>query len=133
MLTQEQFDTALNGIRSQGGPSSDTNGRCLYRNPNGRKCVIGWLIDDSKYDPNYEGRSASGVFEGRSASGVFDVFWRSDEGQQLDDLQACHDDATNDIEFFPEFERRMKAFADKYGFHYSPIAALSPAQTEETR
>lgn len=38
------------GIQSYCGGSN-----CLYRAPNGRKCVVGWLIPDDKYSSEFEG------------------------------------------------------------------------------
>lgn len=37
------------GIQPCGGSN------CLYRAPNGRRCAVGWLIPDDKYDSKFEG------------------------------------------------------------------------------
>lgn len=52
---------ALHGMIKQGGGSVSGGGQCLYRSTGGKKCFIGWMIPDSKYDKKWdqstEGRS----------------------------------------------------------------------------
>jgi hypothetical protein len=55
MNKQEIFDTVVKGILAQGGESFDhKKGFCVYKNSNGRKCAIGQLISEEKYNPEVE-------------------------------------------------------------------------------
>jgi len=54
MTAQEVFDTAVNGIREQGGRSVNSAGNCMYRSEDGRKCAAGQLMPDSAYDKTME-------------------------------------------------------------------------------
>jgi len=47
MTPQEMFDTALNGVLGQGGPSVDKGGNCIYRRADGRRCAAGWILPDA--------------------------------------------------------------------------------------
>jgi len=42
---------------------SSSGNQCLYRSPEGNKCAIGLVIDDSDYIPEIESKSASKAFE----------------------------------------------------------------------
>ena len=53
---QETFDIVASHLLRQGRRSVDSEGRCLYRGPNGLKCGAGCLIPDELYDPDIEGR-----------------------------------------------------------------------------
>ena len=49
---QDAFDRAVRGLLLQGRQSrgeSPGGNVCLYRNPEGLKCVAGWLIDEEYY------------------------------------------------------------------------------------
>jgi len=55
MKNQEIFDKAYLGLKSQGFIRSVSSGiSCVYRGPEGRKCAVGWLIPDEKYDPKFD-------------------------------------------------------------------------------
>lgn len=44
---QETFNTVWNGLKSQGfAKSSNEDGDCMYRHPDGLKCAAGWLIPE---------------------------------------------------------------------------------------
>jgi hypothetical protein len=50
------FNTVCIGLASQNWQQSmnEETDDCLYRHPDGKKCVIGWLISDSLYKPEME-------------------------------------------------------------------------------
>lgn len=52
---QACLERATLGLVQQNDWSVDEeNGRCLYRGPNGRKCGVGHLIPDERYNPDIE-------------------------------------------------------------------------------
>lgn len=57
------MEQTINFIRDklieQGGQSvkSTLTTTCQYRGDNGRKCAIGWLIEDSEYQESFEGEA----------------------------------------------------------------------------
>lgn len=57
MTLQEQFNTVVRGLAKQEWRQSrePVVGECLYRHPDGRRCSIGHLIPDEKYEPAMEG------------------------------------------------------------------------------
>ncbi len=59
---QEVFDYIANHLLTQNAQSKDpNNGACLYRGPDGKKCAVGILFEDSDYDRNYEGTNWIGL------------------------------------------------------------------------
>ena len=55
MTNLEVIATVRAHLLQQNAKSINRYGRCLYRGPEGRKCAIGCLIPDEKYDPAFEG------------------------------------------------------------------------------
>lgn len=55
---QELFDVVAAHL-SKGVQAIDEGGSCCYRTPDGRKCAIGCLIPDERYDPSMEGKVIS--------------------------------------------------------------------------
>lgn len=109
---QQIFDQAYNGVVAQGGQSSDTVGRCMYRGPEGRKCAVGHLLPDELYRPNMEGTTVD------YGATVLKASLRQ-VGIDLDDkptkllvirMQAIHDD-TSEGNFLEEFKQAMQALA----------------------
>lgn len=110
---QEAFDVAFRGVISQGAPSMDGMGCCLYRGPNGTKCGVGHLLPDSapssilngmyEIDDNYSPAAAKAR---AYLSGLGRDF--------LFDLQEAHDNASKDEDFIENFKINMKALARKY-------------------
>lgn len=92
MTNQEIFDKSVAGLASQGFERAYTEGvGCKYRDYDGRKCAIGWLIPDDKYNAGLEGCAASTgtprAAELRASAGLVDVnpdFIRA--------LQRAHDE-----------------------------------------
>lgn len=48
---QEAFDKAARGVIAQGKPSHNAE-FCLYRGPDGLKCAVGHLLDESMIPPS---------------------------------------------------------------------------------
>ena len=59
---QQIFDTVVRHLRQQGAKSSDEM-HCLYRDPNGRKCALGCLIDEAHYVRTMEYNSLTKLLE----------------------------------------------------------------------
>lgn len=95
---QSLFDAVATHLLNQNAvsmhPDSDDAPRiglgngCAYRGEGGRKCAIGALIPDDKYDPEFEGSDVHCSAEIREAAGI------PHKGLVLDlacRLQALHD------------------------------------------
>lgn len=131
---QEVFDTVVNGIIAQGGPSIVTPEIsirvCRYRSDNGRKCAAGILIKDEHYSPDLEGWTAaySPVIKALTLSGL-----HQGSIPLVRDLQNSHDNVSNltmdDEIFIREFLRRAHAVAEYHGLTFSfevPVDPLEP-------
>lgn len=98
------FDQVVFTLAKQGHQSIDmTDGTCLYRGPEGRKCAVGILIPDDRYDPLLDSAGAIAcVFENEgdetASLGVRLLpEWNNWEMIRfLQCLQAQHDDAACD-------------------------------------
>jgi hypothetical protein len=67
MTLQEMFDTTIQFLHDQGGPSlapPDDGGepRCAYRGDGGRRCSVGFWIPDDRYDPDMEGKTITAKY-----------------------------------------------------------------------
>ncbi len=83
---REYLDLLLKSADDGTFPStSGSFDACLYRGPNGKKCAIGILIPDDKYDPEFENASTSSVI---AAAGIV-----VDGLKNMDfyDIQRTHD------------------------------------------
>lgn len=61
MDKQQAFDAVVECLADQGGPSLDRFGACMYRSEGGRRCAVGCLIPDDRYDPYWEGKRVHNV------------------------------------------------------------------------
>lgn len=112
---QEAFDIALNGILQQGGPSLDKeNVNCMYRSHQGRKCAIGWLIPDDKYNPDFEKK---GIFNDIVSNTMRELGYN--DINFLTNLQHCHDCCKFGNKFISSFKSEMKELATNYGLHFN--------------
>lgn len=99
VLKQKYFDKAVAGLASQGFVQSTGTsmfGDCAYRGINGLKCAVGHLIDDSEYDPEYEGSSVEVVLRECDTSIGREILSLSEKEQKdmvsfLAYLQIAHD------------------------------------------
>lgn len=113
------FDTAVNGVLTQGVKSVDPvfSEECAYRTPDGKKCAVGFLIDDEHYDPDIElnGVKDDIVLDSVEASLGYDL-----DGQaisMLGDLQNAHD-FSDDDGFAKWFEIKARNIAEDYGIEW---------------
>ena len=60
---QEIFDKVVKHAREQGVRSTDLEGNCRYKNPNGNKCFIGALIPDSEYSEDIEDKKVNSLID----------------------------------------------------------------------
>lgn len=86
MTKREYFELLVKTSEAGGFPSvamcvslCGSKLRCLYRGPDGRKCAVGLLIPDDKFDPAI------------NSDAVYDVIDRVDvpEGMSEGDLNDC--------------------------------------------
>jgi len=58
---QEIFDTVVFHLLAQQAKAEDADGSCLYRGADGKKCAIGCLIPDDRYNDAMEGKGLTMV------------------------------------------------------------------------
>lgn len=100
MTKQQTFDTVVRAMLAQGGPSTTTGaGRvCRMRGADGRRCPIGMLIPDEKYDPAMEDTMVQHSMTGEPqisrgfAMALAVIIDEHDRGLAAD-LMAAHDGA----------------------------------------
>lgn len=63
MTLQELFNIGWQKfvVEKQPPSLSSDGSRCMYRGPNGARCLIGWVIPDDEYQPWFDERSLTGV------------------------------------------------------------------------
>lgn len=103
---QQLFNDAFRGIASQDFRQSADKGSCMYRGPEGLRCVLGHCIPDDEYDPHFEGA-------GVTAEPRIGQILRNRYGQLsmefLLDLQDTHDtSSTCNRAGFEQIARRYK-------------------------
>lgn len=91
MTEKEMLLAAVEGVLRQGGKSMD-GGKCRYRAPNGRKCAVGHLIEDRRYEPRIESHTAD-YREVIDAIGLEDPKVRT--VSLLRELQTAHDESSD--------------------------------------
>lgn len=128
---QEVFDYGLKKIIEQGRPSLDPDdGSCLYRGPDGVKCLVGHMLGE---DVDFNKRhSLNGIGIGRliEMKALPEGYeWMADESMQefLGQLQNAHDHAgiksrRDYTPFIEDFKERMKSYAVQYGLVYKEPA-----------
>lgn len=85
---QEAFDTMVLGLNAQKALSlSDDGFSCRYRDNNGNKCAVGFLISDDEYTPEIEDLIASTL----EVANLFGGLTRSDRSFLGDCQQLLHD------------------------------------------
>lgn len=90
---------AILAVIAQGKHSVDVDGTCMYRGPDGLKCVVGHMISDEEYSPELEGSSACSVEISNLVPGH--------TGYNLLELQHCHDSAL-DNDFVNSFKANLR-------------------------
>lgn len=114
MTDQELFDTVTRHLLTQNATAMEGDGQCKYRTEDGKKCAIGCLIPDDRYDHLLEGRGV-GSRRINDAAGISD-----DQVTLARRLQSVHD-----IYFPPDWPRILRGAASEFG--------LSPHVIEEFR
>ena len=124
---QHAFDMALQGIRSQGyvASISEITESCAYRGDNECRCGVGWMIGDSNYHKDFEGRTVRGLIDSHFLDKYFD---KVDTGLLMA-IQYAHDEclqqsteSSTSIQTGARiFEQRMKYIAEQYRLKYTPV------------
>ena len=109
---QEWFDRAVEGLAGQGFTRSvNAGGNCRYRGVDGKKCAVGFLIEDKDYVPEWDVSNSlegpvyllSGCRYSVTTAAVFKF---------LGDLQMCHDTAyTADADSPKKMKKNLRDFA----------------------
>ncbi len=140
---QEIFNRGLTAIRQQGKPSMKPGTQaCLYRAPDGSKCLIGHFIPDGVYNADWDDPAAS-----QSTSGVMGLARHDNDFltmlvsqglvsadnphstsrlSELRELQSAHDEAGMggpEESFLERFEKEMARTARELGLYYEEPAA----------
>jgi hypothetical protein len=125
MDKQEAFDIVYKGVLSQGGRSmgyfigDKKELGCMYRGEKGRKCAIGWLIPDDKYDVK---------FDSETEYPANPMLVLKEVGIELpydfvDELQDAHDDCeARGTPFRIGFITTMTALAGRHGLNVPEIS-----------
>lgn len=141
MTNQELFDTVCSSLIKQGKPSVSSDGRCLYRSPDGCKCAAGFLIPDDKYDPRMEDCGVETAFDmvdrslddadvwdaevikrAKVLQPVLAEIITEDQQELLVELQHCHDRAAYTArqlpkEFLPTFIEKARDVAEYFSLN----------------
>jgi hypothetical protein len=56
-MTKLEYKNLLIEKSAQNMFPCEENGNCLYRGPEGKRCVVGWLIPDNEYQKTFEGNT----------------------------------------------------------------------------
>lgn len=99
MTRQEAFNRVAFGLLAQNkkcqgpNPNDDSSTICLYRDGNGCRCAIGFLIPDEWYTPSIEGHAVRDhrVDKIMVLAGLFHSVSDEDELEFFTDLQQVHD------------------------------------------
>jgi hypothetical protein len=100
---------AISKIIEQGRPSMDEGSdACLYRGPDGTRCVVGWLIPDGEYEGGkMEGKNV----EDRRIQQALSEVLPDPTDVRLLSAQRAHDEASSaldwDVSFVEEFRRAL--------------------------
>lgn len=127
MTHQEIFDTAIEGVVSQGEAAKQdrtstvlqdvTVSGCALRGQNGTKCAIGWCIPDDEYDPAMENLVVADLQDRIPALSEASEYF-------LLRLQNCHDLAARDhapsVDFIRAFLFRCENLAEDYSLEMKP-------------
>ncbi len=108
MNNQEAFTQAIQGLISQGRPSTRIN-ICAYRGPDNRKCTIGHLIPDNLYSESYEYREIGPLLD---VDDSLKTLFKGVSYRLLIKLQALHDNLP-DMHFRHYSVRERNMFNNK--------------------
>lgn len=136
LTNQEAFDRALFGLRKQGRPSRMKAGSCAYRGDEGRKCGVGFCIDDDKLarlmdDPSGDGDTSIGWLLQGEEFRELNLILGNVSLELLTRIQIAHDDYFGDFEADGEspavamapWEAYMSGIATEHNLTYTPPEA----------
>jgi hypothetical protein len=121
LAAQEIMERVSLHLITQGEPAKNYDGDCVYRDDHGRKCAVGCLIPDDRYDPEMdrEGTALSTAIDSiKDMFPVFEELGFHDHIDLLEDLQRVHDVSDPD-----EWLEQLEAVATKYGLRIHPDIA----------
>ena len=113
MNRQEALDKAYLGLMDQGCRSTNNKGSCLYRGPNGLKCIIGMLVDDE----------IAAIWDATDDSEIGSILIPSEYEWIADDLgfysllQSIHDSLSwcdGEDDFREYLTIKVKGFSEEY-------------------
>ena len=110
---------AIDHLESQGHPSADAGGNCLYQyedeDGNVSRCIVGWMIEDEAVRKAADGFGCT--FTGLVEEGIWGKHLVEPQGRLLEDLQVIHDGLPfkDDTEgYFQKGIRDMRQALAKY-------------------
>lgn len=118
MTNQEIFDKVAKTLIKQGKPcfiSNAAGGLCSYYKPNGDRCAIGWLVDETTakwLEEKYSGIGVSDI----SDEVLKDIFGEGYDLVLLTELQDVHDSHTREkpSEWLMLWKKAMTVIAEDY-------------------
>ena len=125
---QVTYNRIVNHLRRQGAKAECrelTTGvlACLYRTPDGRRCAVGCLIPDNRYDPAFEQTGIGGMNEADNERDNDVTLLMEELGHDLDlliEFQGIRD--TRGVE---EWEQEFRKLAERRALIYKPPSALN--------
>lgn len=116
LTAQEIFDKGVGGVLDQMGFAWNYDGEyCVYRAPDGCKCVVGHLIPEAAYDSSLEGETVEDP-RVRDAAGI-----RKGDEELARRLQGIHDDYGAAVN---EYGRRAGASNTEYLISFAKDAIV---------
>ena len=120
---QATFNRIVSHLRRQGTKAESRELTtqviaCMYRTPDGRRCAVGCLIPDNRYDPAFEQTGVGGMNEADGERDNDVTLLMLELGHDLElliDFQAIHDTRTVN-QWEPEFQK----LAERRGLKYKP-------------
>lgn len=121
MTPQEAFNKAYVGVIEQGGPSVSSDGRCLYRATNGRKCGVGHLFDDDALAEAWDHHNL-GIHAAVGDEKAPKWMREATMSQLLQEIQRSHDLASDDFRDQITGEVDDEAFLEKFKEHMVDVS-----------
>jgi len=119
MTHQELFDTCMEQLIKQGGPSRSESNVCKYLSKNGTKCAVGILLKEDEYSPKMEFISVQGLVANRLLPKRLIPY-----KELLLELQNVHDRinwSPSDMEEFADFQVVAHKFDLQWKFNDAKI------------
>lgn len=94
-LAHARFSDGKGRAFKQASMAQAGEGSCMYRAPNGNKCVVGAMLPDELYHPSMEGNGVSGLLEWFKRREITPPKWMQTHKCILKALQRIHDAEDN--------------------------------------